>query len=268
MLVYLATYPRCGAALLRDTIALNWDLATANLYEPVVWSDELAVVPTACPALLAYNAGPVRRRMIKSPVGALLTADVRERLAASPELFLLKTHERPPVETFKGEIAIQMVRHPGAAIVSYWRLQQTLKGVEMPFARFNGGDETGGLWGEYHAAWSDTDMPLNRMRYEDYLDQPDAIVWWLANALGLPVPRKPQTIAMGDAHARNPIRNPGAGEHGWKAALTDAKIARLWELHGDVAAGFGYGIDGRADHASFHRGTYLIRPTTSTLAVA
>lgn len=268
MLVYLATYPRCGAALLRDTIAINWGLATANLYEPVVWSDELEVSPTSCPALLAYNAGPVRRRMLKSPVRGTLTPDVRQRLAASPELFLLKTHERPPSETFDGEIAIQMVRHPGAALVSYWRLQNRLKGEDLSFNLFNGGARTGGLWGEYHAAWSNTDMPLNRMRYEDYLDQPGAIVWWLASALGLPAPANPKIFTMRDAHARNPVRNPGAGVNGWKDALTPAKIARLWELHGDVAAGLGYDIDGRADHASFHSGTYLIRPTTSALAVA
>jgi hypothetical protein len=32
MLVYVATYPRCGSAILSDTIHLNWGYATASLY--------------------------------------------------------------------------------------------------------------------------------------------------------------------------------------------------------------------------------------------
>lgn len=32
MLVYVATYPRYGSAILSDTIHLNWGYATASLY--------------------------------------------------------------------------------------------------------------------------------------------------------------------------------------------------------------------------------------------
>lgn len=268
MLVYLATYPRCGSAFLRDMIAANWGLATANGYAATDWPAKLEVADTGHPDLVSYNCRHRRARMIRGPAIPRLTPDLRRLLGSSREMFLVKTHERPPVDPMPGEIAIQMVRHPGAALVSHWLLQHRQRDDAPNFGHFCGGADTGGLWAEYHAEWLDSRMPVHRIRYEDILADPAPMVSFLANALGLPAPEAPVTRTLAEATALNPARNLGLGADGWRLKISPYKIARTWELHGEVAARFGYDETGVADHASFQSGTYLIRPMTSALAVA
>lgn len=247
MLVYVATYPRCGAALLRDTIALNWGYATANLYTSVQWPAELSIKSTSNPALISYQCeGQPSRMMLASPCRQTLTPELRAVLAADPELFFVKTHERPPADPIAGEIAVQLVRHPAGAISSQHRLHQKYHETTPCLAHFSEGSDTGGRWDQYHQAWGASELPLMRLRFEDVVVRPLDLVEALSDFLGLPMPEAPKGMSAQAAHERNPYRNPITGPNGWMEQITAGEALRIWNRHKLVAKLFGYHMHGIA----------------------
>ncbi len=245
MLAYLATYPRCGAALLRDTVALNWQYATANLYAFVQWPHKLNVEPTNHPSLISYQReGHPRRRMLVSPCRDALTPELRGMLAADDDLYLVKTHEPPPADPIDGEIAVQLVRHPAAAIVSQHRLHQMTHETSPPLAHFYEGCDTGGRWDKYHMEWANSPMPLMRMRFEDVITGRIDLVARLAAFLKLPTPDNPQVMSQKAAHERDPKRNPVHGVDGWFEHIRVGDLMRIWNIHKGAAEDMGYGMFG------------------------
>jgi len=245
VLIYVATYPRCGNAFLRDHIAVNFRLLTANGYPsddrfPDNWNIE---PPPEGEILQTYAHPEMKRREQLLPHGALplLTSELRKELAASPNRILVKTHELPPTDVFPGEMAVQFVRHPGAAVVSYWRLltgkarpkQITLDDVIEGRCQF-------GDWSDYHLAWDETAMPVMRLRYEDALADPPMAIRALAEFLGVTAPPRPKLVAIKDARARNPLRNPGEGLDGWRRYASLQQKRRIWQRHGTLAYRYGY----------------------------
>lgn len=249
MLVYVATYPRSGSAILRDTVLLNWHRATSNFYATATWPEEITLLPStlpsASPELTSYRHkdGPVRQ-MLASPGRRLLTRSMRERLADSPEHFFIKTHEPPPADPVEGEVAIQLVRHPAAAIISQWKLHAATHDACPPLPHFWEGSDTGGRWDRYHLAWGAAGMPLFRRRFEDFLHAPMDLVPALADFLKLPHPERPIMMTAEEAKARNPIRNPIRGADGWMAQISVAELVQLWNRHKMVAKEMGYGMMG------------------------
>lgn len=245
MLVYVATYPRSGSAILREAIRLNWHRATANFYANATWPEEITLLPSTTPEFTSYryNDGPVRQ-MLASPGRRLLTRNMRERLADSPEHFFIKTHEPPPADPIEGEVAIQLVRHPAAAIISQWKLHAATHDECPPLPHFWEGSDTGGRWDRYHLAWGAAGMPLFRRRFEDFLQAPMDLVPALADFLKLPHPERPVMMTAEEAKARNPIRNPIRGADGWMAQISVAELVQLWNRHKMVAKEMGYGMMG------------------------
>ena len=245
MLVYVATYPRCGSAILRETIRLNWQHATANLYTSASWPEEVVILPSARPEFTPYRYkdGPVRR-MLASPCRRLLTHDLRQRLADSPDYFFFKTHEAPPTDPIDGEVAVQLVRHPAAAITSQWKLHGATHDDCPPLAHFAEGSDTGGRWDRYHLAWGAAGMPLFRRRFEDVVQSPLDLVSGLADFLKLPHPEHPTVMTAEEAKARNPVRNPSRGPDGWMEQVSVAQLVKLWNRHKMVAKEMGYGMMG------------------------
>lgn len=248
MIVYLATYPRCGAALLRSTVRLNWRYKSANSHAEGHLPDRLKSKATDDAAVVTYQwSGAPERRMLVSPCESLMTHERRTRLGADPELFFVKTHSRPPDEPVPGEVAVQLVRHPGASLTSYWQLGQKTAAGAQPIADFIEGRCYAGRWDQYHDAWAAGRMPLLRRRFEDMLARPAKVIHDISVFLGLPMPENPRLLDSKAAHARNPIRNPIKGVDGWKSQITRDEQAHIWSVHGATARAMGYAEAGIAE---------------------
>jgi hypothetical protein len=227
MLFYVATYPRCGSGVIRNALSRNFGMPVSNGYAAVTDRQ-----PTADPDLDRAVGHP----MVKEPALERLTPEVRERLAALPDRLFVKTHERPFDAWFPGEHAIQMVRHPGAAIVSHQRLSG-----KRSLDDHIGGKCYAGSWSAYHRAWREAAVPTCRLRYEDVYAQPDLLLRGLERFTGLPiVDRHVETAA--EATARNPERNPGLGLDGWRSLVSDEQRRAIVETHGPEAAEHGYDL--------------------------
>lgn len=251
MIVYLATYPRCGAALLRSTVRLNWRYKAANAHAEGHMPEGLKSKATDDSAVVTYQwPHTPERRMLVSPCESLLTPERRTRLGADPELFFVKTHDRPPDEPVLGEVAVQLVRHPGASLTSYWQLSRNTKAGDRGIADFIEGRVFAGRWDEYHQAWAASSLPLLRRRFEDLLGDPPKVIREIADFLGLPTPDDPQLLPSKRAHERNPIRNPIKGVDGWKSQITIEEQAHIWTLHGETARAMGYAEAGLADRGA------------------
>lgn len=196
MLVYVATYPRCGNSFLRNTIGANW---SAEFHQQ---------------------------------------AD-REAMIASPALHLVKTHGRPPTSFLPGEKVVQLVRHPGAAIASQFRMKQKFGVKPRPIEDFIEGKAAGGRWDEYHSEWGKIEAPLWRWRYEDAVADPVAMIESLRQFLDLE-PAPPALFTIDQANAANPDRNPGAGLDGWTQQVSPEISSRIWLEHGAEAKRHGY----------------------------
>ena len=215
MLVYVATYPRYGSAILSDTIHLNWGYATASLYAARTWPEPFKILPSEIPGFTTYRYGdgPVRQ-MIASPCRELLISRVRRRLAGSATRFLVKTHEAPPSDPIEGEVAVQLVRHPAAAITSQWRLDGATQDA-CPLRHFSESCDTGGCWDRCHRAWEESGMPLFRRWFEDLIDSPFDLVREMGEFLRLPQPASARVMTAECAKKRNPVRKPICGANGW-----------------------------------------------------
>ncbi|ANP46814.1 sulfotransferase domain-containing protein [Candidatus Viadribacter manganicus] len=244
MLIYQATFPRCGAAFLRDLISINFSYLSANGYDststfPEKW--DVADVEGE-PDLQTYasRTAPGQRELLLRH-GALkrLTPELRQRLAADSHLLFVKTHDPPPEQAFPGEMAIQFVRHPAPAIVSYWRLEH-LRKESLLLDDFIVGDAMFGSWTDYHLAWERTAMPVLRLRYEDVIAGQGAAIKTIAKFLNIAAPPRPREMPLAAATERNPTRNPGEGFDGWRQRTTRAQRRALWNCHGLLAYRYGY----------------------------
>jgi hypothetical protein len=204
MLLYAATYPRCGSGVLRWLLLANFDISTCSEWAPAPGD--------------------------------------RERLAAAGEVHSVKTHAPPPAEPLAGEAAIQLIRHPGRAIASHFLLNQSTKARERPLKRFIAGQRRTGDWTSYHRAWSQTSMPLLRLRYEDVTADPSAAVAEIARFLGRPAPETVVAETPEQAHARNPLRNPAASPDAWRDLIQGKDLERLRKAHQELAAEWGYSL--------------------------
>ncbi len=261
LIVYLATYPRSGHALTRTLIRRNFGLLVSNGYPspPRVEKPEMQLAEAPEPVegfpgglawgpwTLVYRSptSGQRLRMLKNDALRILTPDLRKRLAAEPNLFLVKTHERAPGPCFPGEMSIRMVRHPGAALASLVRMFQDFtpeKAVSLAEA-IRGVNVPGGDWSSYQQSWAEADIPSIRLSYEAAFEDQTQAVRDIGALLGLPTPAVVAGFSIAEAHAANPKRNPGQGIDGWRASTSEEDLELLWRLHGQTAEAFGYARD-------------------------
>ena len=248
MLIYVATYPRCGNSWLRLIIGQNWRYLTSDYY-PDDWDkfkrftakyglddDGAALAPDAPAPLAAWLArygvpGRTRDRIMLR--------------AAAPFKVFVKTHEMPPADPLPGERAVQMVRHPGAALLSFCRLERNFgrhnEGEEPKLIYFLRGQTAYGDWSEYHEAWGRTAMPVHRVTFEDaHLDE-KAVATGIGEALGLEGPPT-QFDFFAARHAAAPLRYPSGSVDAWLESYNDADLALLEERHGKQMRAFGYSV--------------------------
>jgi hypothetical protein len=205
MLLYVATDPRCGSSVLRSLLLHNFDMLTDS----------------------GWDASPRERAA----------------LAASAAIHAVKTHRFPVADPLPGEVAIQLIRHPGAAIASHYHLHRRLHGRERPVERFIAGQRNTGDWTSYHRAWATCPMPVLRQRFEDVTADQPAGLRKICAFLGLEVPETIRFVTAEEARRRNPVRNPAAPPDSWRELIRGEDLQKLREAHGALAGEWGYAID-------------------------
>ena len=237
MIVYIATWPRCGNAFVRNLIYLNYRVITADGYpSKAPWPERLNAEYFSDFIKYQDEGQPPRLALQHGALDILNDKpDLRRELAAMSETFLVKTHEMPPEDPVDGEAFVCMVRHPVRAVASRRKLLVT-KDV-MKTAR---GDYIGGHWSDFHRLWHDSPMPRVSVRYEDVVGKPEVVVRPCAELLGLPELEVVRDLPIAASKALNPERNPGLGNDGWKTVITDDEAAAIWEETGEAASAWGY----------------------------
>ncbi|PSN20335.1 hypothetical protein C7271_02640 [filamentous cyanobacterium CCP5] len=247
MLIHLASYPRCGHSWIRTLITKNWKVVPTH-DGPV---GDLEPYRAAYPefnfrlssesGFAIYTPGPGETRSMLLP-GIPLTLALRKQLAESQELFLIKTHKLPENQYFVGERSIQIVRHPGAAIVSYHRLLREQK-KEICLEQVIQGNASAGSWSAYHKAWMIAPIEKLILRYEDLHLNELKEATKIGRFLGFSAP---PTIVnfLAQEKTRNAERYPDGTAHGWLKQMAKDEHKSLWKHHSVIAQRFGYGPKG------------------------
>jgi hypothetical protein len=167
-----------------------------------------------------------------------LSPRMREQLANEKQKFFVKTHHHPFNEFLRGEMAIQIVRHPAGAIASYGRFLNAKSPV--PMRQVIEGSVRYGSWSTYHKAWGNAPVQRLVLRYEDLHEDEAREANRLKEFLELEEPVTKVNF-LDEERARNPTRYPDGTVNGWARSLSATEQREIWRLHGNVARVFGYG---------------------------
>ncbi len=280
MLVYLATYPRSGNSLLQRILVHNfWRLPSqmkaSARHVPRIgkiagWERRLApaaiadwpeaAVWTPYTALYRRKAAdePWRRQLLDIPAEHL-TLELRQALAGESTPFFLKTHNLPFAAFLDGEAVIQVVRSPGPALWSYFRLlvrQAIERGAPAWQAppptldRIIAGDVQFGGWSDYHAAWAKAGAALGErlltLRFEGMSEDQSSVRTALHRFLRLPVMAE-APVDFEAYRSRHPDHGLRGTDEGYERCFSTDQLERLWALHGARAEALGYGPPGMAN---------------------
>tara|TARA_R110000824_G_scaffold366730_2_gene555628 strand:+ start:161036 stop:161779 length:744 start_codon:yes stop_codon:yes gene_type:complete len=245
MIVYVASYPRSGNALVRSLIQLNWAYLTTS--DAMIDLDVVArfnprydISPhKSNPTLASFKRDDQSaiRNMLAPAVP--LPTPMRRSLAKSPEIFFVKTHEWPRLPSFEGEKVIQIVRHPGDAILSEQQLKKDIRDKHAELTSIILGNEGYGCWSAYHGAWSAVSIPKLTLKFEEVAEDNETAVRQMAEFLGLPVPEQITHSPFEAAHAKNPTRNPVKRLDAWRKMEPDLREL-LKRQHAETGRLFGY----------------------------
>ena len=266
MLVYLATYPRSGNAFLQQIIRANFGLFASQIVAGVN-SREAAIAQLArmAPAL-QQKSDPADGYVVSvSKAGEnwskrllpidleLLTEDVRRTLAESAEPFFLKLHDRPFRKYLPGEYVIQLVRHPGAVLWSYFRYANDVDlglsgdAIYEQFAptveNVIRGHVGYGHWSSYHADWDAVRKAIGSrflfLRYEEVAADPATAATRVAQLASLPL-RAGGVTDFARYRERHPGWDLRGTSEGYESYFSAPQLALLWQQHGAWAERFGY----------------------------
>ena len=275
MIVHLATYPRSGNSLLKQLVVWNFHFLTispkANPDLPNVIEGILAVLPncTMTPTPVAPGAAesaliwnertaiyqwpdePRRRYVLLNPEEAR-APDIRRALAAEGDFFFVKTHDLPFDEYFPGEYVLQHVRHPGAALWSYFRYLIDFKFNRGPSARLLRGAAptlenviTGAFvdWSDYHGRWRAAGEHLGErylcLRFEATEQDPRRSIDAIRNFLSLPV-RSGELPDFEKYRTRFNGNDLRGTSDGYETFFSRRQLELLWDSHKEMAERFGF----------------------------
>jgi hypothetical protein len=242
MIVYVATWPRCGNSVLRDLFWLNWRVTVTDPYMPesglATWRRIMTekhgiVIDPDEPQIfrLGPNAGLVPGWL------AWLTEERRQQLAADSATYYLKTHEPPFERYFPGERVVQMVRHPLPACWSWHCLSKEDKELAPEFLAVKGNGTTLPGYVAFHERWLNAPVPLIRLAYERHFLNPEATVRTIAAYHRLPLD-EPKVASFTTMNTMNPVRYRAGKVAGWQG--TEAQADAIWAACAPVAAKLGY----------------------------
>jgi hypothetical protein len=280
MIAYLASYPRSGNSLLQGVLRDNFDRLSGAVQAVAVdgpsyveevakrvpeWEFSLASTPHRdWPDNVIWNERtavykprfrrPGDRNLRRFVLAGPMPIELRETLAAESDLFLIKTHHLPYDRYFDGESVVQIVRHPGAALWSYFRYTVDLAlkrgtGVlkKMPPPTLESvisGEVLFGSWSDYHLLWQATGEKLGtrfmQLRYEDTLSEVSDILQALSEFLKVCVE---VDVGLRDYVAQRVdlMEDLRGTTEGYERYYSERQLEMVWERHKQVAESFGYG---------------------------
>ena len=243
MIVYVATWPRCGNSVLRDLFWLNWGITVTDPYMSPSGLQTWMRIMTAKHGV-AVDVDEPRIFSLGAMVGLVpgwlewLTEERRRELAADTNTYYLKTHEPPFDSYLPGERVVQMVRHPLPACWSWHRLTEAEGRAIAPEALATRGNSATLLgYVDFHERWLDARVPLIRLTYERHIEAPEATVRTIAAYLRLPLER-PRVTSFAIMNSVNPMRYRAGAVAGWQGS--DAQAEAVWSACAPVAARLGY----------------------------
>lgn len=242
MLVYLASYPRCGHSWIRTLLSKNWNLVATHdgSYDIKGYQNGYPGFNFQLDAdsrfAIYFDANNNKYRRMWMP-GQTLDKSIRAELADSEELFFIKTHGLPQKKYLPGEKKVQIIRHPGGALVSYCKYINAYKNTNISLREVIQGNTPHGCWSQYHRLWSEVDRLV--IRYEDLHKEEPVQTRLLGKYLNLT--EEPTHFGfLQQERQRNPARYPDGTLDGWLQKISTEELTELWSTHGEVASLFGY----------------------------
>lgn len=222
MICWLASYPRSGNTLYRILLHRFFGLKTWSLHGDGIEPDN----PASLPGIVGFE-----------PHEPLSRARLSE-MENSDELFLVKTHNLPPMDS--AFPTIHIVRDGRSVLTSYWHYRNRSGDVGSRLEEVVAGQVQFGPWSTHVAAWLDARIS-NRLvvRYDDLCSDPGLSMRSVADFLHLR-PSEAYLPEFAELHAIAP--------HHFRSGTDDRNVAELEErcpalfnvLHGAVQRRLGY----------------------------
>jgi hypothetical protein len=165
MIIWLASYPRSGNTLLRQI--LN-QCAQRQSYEQYTssWSSSFDAEAAETAGLLFYKGSWER---------------FHRRAGASPEVFLIKTHDLPRDD----QPALYVVRDGRSASLSYFEFLRTYQPeANTTLEQVVCGDNAFGGWSDHCKHWMQRRAPTLVLRFEELVDCTDELLARMMRFIG------------------------------------------------------------------------------------
>jgi hypothetical protein len=167
----------------------------------------------------------------------------RERLAQEPETYFVKTHNAPYLEYLPGEFVIQIVRHPGASLWSYFNFLRDFHKSDDCLADVITGKVEIRHWGKYHALWQSAAKKMAGrfilVKYENLIGLEMEFCEQLSTFIHLPIiSREIQPFEY--YHAKNPQFARQGKPTGWEEHYSKEQGDLLMKEHQEQMAIYGY----------------------------
>ncbi len=253
MIIYLASFPRSGNTMCRQLVIHYFDRLSTSVYdETIIVSrdklDEEYPVDTDKRFRVALDRQQVPYRIVAPDVQNIFDAKFRKELAASPEVFFIKTHELPYEKYFEGEYVIRIVRHPAVALWSYYNylsgyerktavLQEVIKGTADVLN-----------WSYYTNAWFAVENQFKehflKIKYESLIDSEELLVAKVQELTGLSVVNPLGSFPDFEHwHKSLPQFYRSGKANEWKDKLAPDDIMLIYQCHAQAMALEGYEFD-------------------------
>ncbi len=280
MIIYIASYPRSGNSWIQLLMYRHFRRLVSSVYDvggyppphlnshqieiqseapnhrslkvllrPKLWKKDLIWNKS----IALYREPRWKFRLIK-PIyrfimpGCLefLTEENRKRLAEEEDIFLLKTHELPYPKYFEGELVIQPIRNPGAAIWSYYNLIESTRKPGEDHTSLDDvieGKLLFGSWSDYHKRWTATASELGdrylAISFEWLTDNEDECCCKIEKFTGIKYWKR-RFLTFKEVQQMNPISKREGKAFGWESNYSNEQLHLLCDCHGEMMKELNY----------------------------
>lgn len=262
MIVYLASYPRSGSALMQSLVSQGFQHPPTSLYRhnvPAVptkltWATNWRVgkdIPLHLRlmrpwllwnewiALYDLNVPPYTKnnRYLTSGTRNVLKKQMRLRLSLEKTVYFIKTHEMPFKRYLKGERVVQIVRHPGPVMRSYYNLKANnpKSNIHYTADEIIEGKVRYKTWSEYHQRWHQAAEEMGdqyeRVYFEEVTQNPLVFYEAVHRLTGLPYTMPENQVRFEDLKSRSKVYYAFGSNKDWEKHFTPEQVARIYALN-------------------------------------
>lgn len=151
MIIYLASYPRSGNSWLQRIFAHYFGIDYSNYYREEGGKNNLELIDNSVVGEVFIKRGENIRLADNS--GLILSPILRKKIALEKNVYIIKTHQIPFDEYYEGEHVINIIRHPGAVVWSYFNFKRDFNQNSDSIEEIIIGDTFVGSWGDHVSRW-------------------------------------------------------------------------------------------------------------------